>query len=170
MRVQARAAGWMDLLSEGVIAGVASSLVLTYAAASRKLGPILFALLVTLVAGGAFVIGFAESAYGSTPGLSPASVGIALAVTLLAYGLVRSFSGPVALAIGAVLGLGGPAGLARWVRARPRACRSATSWSTSSPSRVWSAVTERPGAPATAGILTPSRDQRTDTGTSPRSS
>ena len=32
---------------------------------------------------------------------------------------------------------------------------------------VWSAVTERPGAPATAGILTPSRDQRTDTGDKP---
>ena len=73
MRVQARAAG---RISGGVIAGVASSLVLTYAAASRKLGLILFALLVTLVAGGAFVIA-SRSAYGSTPGLSPASVGIA---------------------------------------------------------------------------------------------
>ena len=169
VRVQARAAAWMDLLAEGLIAGVVSSLVLTHAVASRKIGALLFALLVTLIAGGAFVIGFAESTYGSTPGLSPASVGIALAVTLLAYGLARlPFAGGLALTVGAAIGLVGPAGLALWARdATPgMPVRDVVLDLVAEPG-VWTAVTERAGAPVTAGILTPSRDQRTDTGDKP---
>ena len=48
IRVQARAAAWMDLLAEGLIAGVVSSLVLTHAVASRKIGALLFAMILPM--------------------------------------------------------------------------------------------------------------------------
>lgn len=169
IRVQARAAGWMELLAEGLIAGVVSSLVLTYATAARRVGPILFALLVTLVAGGAFVIGYAESAYGSTPGLSAASTGAAVAVTCIAYGLARlPFAGVFALVVAAVIGVGGPAALARWVRMTTPGMpvRDVVVDLVAEPG-AWTMLTERTGAPVEAGILTPSKDQRTDTGDKP---
>lgn len=164
-RLLARAAGWPEHLTEGLLAGLVAALLLTYAVASRRGTFVSLALGGTLLAVGAYLSGYPEP----LPGITPPIVAASVACTVLAFGLARArFAGPFALAAALVLGVGGPIALGQWYRrAQPgMPVREVLVDLVATPG-VTTVLQQRAGRPVEPGVLTPAKDQRTDTGDKP---
>ncbi len=164
-RLLAQATRWPELLGEALIAGVVSALVLTYALAGRHLPSIAFGVVVSLVAFTAFMTGYPEA----LPGFSPASLGAAVGIAAVAFVLARMpLAGPVPLVVAALVGLGLPFAGAEYVkRTQPGMPVRSVLIDLVAATDLLQTISERPDAPIQPGVITPSIDQRTDTGDKP---
>lgn len=164
-RLLAQAERWPDVLSEALIAGVVSAVVLAFGMSSRSLATKAMVLIVPAIAITAFMTGFPDG----TPGFGVGTIAASIGLTLFAYGLARiPFAGKIPLVLGALVGIGLPLAAAHWVKTRQ----------TGMPMRVvlidlvaqpdlLNTVTYRAGAEPTPGIITPIVDQQSDTGDKP---
>lgn len=176
-RVLAIAERWPELLAEALIAGVVCALVLMFASESRprRASTTPIAVLVTFLATGAFMTGYPDT----LPGISVGTVGAAVGVSLMAFGLSRiPFTGVLPLVIGLAVGLGLPYASATYVQKNQEGmpvrqivvdivATQLAALSGAKDMEFLKVVSERPEAPVTAGVMTPIVDQRTDTGDKP---
>lgn len=174
LRATALAERWPEAIVEAVIAGVVSALVLGVTARpGGGLARLLGGAAVTLVAVGAFVTGLPASPLvlpgEPAPGFDATTILASVGITLAAVGLVRAgFRGVVPLVIG-VGAAAGAVALGHRLAAEVEPgmpVREVTVDLVVSP-ELLHVVDERREAPIAPGVLTPTIDQRTDTGDRP---
>lgn len=164
-RVLAQAERWPEVLAEALIAAVVASLALGAAERARRVGPTAIAGVITFAAFTAYLSGFPAA----TPGLTPPAIAAAFGLTLLGFGIGRlGFRGFAPLVLGALVGIGAPAGLAAYVRSASEGMpvRLVLVDLVAAPD-LFTTVTGRQDAQPEPGVLTPAVDQQTDTGDKP---